>query len=199
MGFYIQDDYWDAVQDLPQSVQDAYFGSIVRLYYIGDTSEPTHKEAARCFKLSKIRVVKARQKALQKSAERTPKSSTNEATNTATHDATHLPTLEETKLSPSFLESESEIESKREREKKTTRRFSPPLPDQVNSFAAENGLSVDGQEFCDYYAAQGWKLSNGNPMKDWMAAARNWSRRDFRKGVKRNADAEQLGEYANAF
>ena len=29
----------------------------------------------------------------------------------------------------------------------------------------------------DYYAAQGWKLSNGNPMKDWRAAVRNWAHR----------------------
>lgn len=117
----------------------------------------------------------------------------------ATHDATPLPTLEETKRSPSFLESESGIESKTEIEKKPIRRFSPPTPNLVDAFASENGLSVDGQEFCDYYAAQGWKLSNGNPMKDWKAAARNWARRDFRRGVKSNAGIKQLGEYADAF
>lgn len=37
-------------------------------------------------------------------------------------------------------------------------------------------------EFFDYYQANGWKVGR-NPMKDWKAAARNWSRRqhNFKK------------------
>ena len=45
----------------------------------------------------------------------------------------------------------------------------------------KEGLSIDPGRFVDYYGQQGWKLSNGNPMKDWKAAARNWARRDGEK------------------
>lgn len=52
----------------------------------------------------------------------------------------------------------------------------PPDPDAVRAFIAEKGLNVDADAFFDYYAAQGWKLSNGIKMKDWQAAVRKWSR-----------------------
>ena len=64
---------------------------------------------------------------------------------------------------------------------KKSSRFSPPTPEEVQAFA--DSLEQDtshfcAQRFCDYYAAQGWKLSNGNSMKDWKAAVRNWLARD---------------------
>lgn len=57
------------------------------------------------------------------------------------------------------------------------KRFSPPTPDEVRLFCEENGLSVDPDRFCDYYASRGWKVGS-SPMKDWRAACRNWARRD---------------------
>ena len=60
-------------------------------------------------------------------------------------------------------------------EKRT--RFSPPSPAEVDAYAKEQGISVVGQRFCDFYASKGWKVG-GSPMKDWKAAARNWASRD---------------------
>lgn len=57
-------------------------------------------------------------------------------------------------------------------------RATPPTPDEVRAYSEEQGLGLDPERFCDYYAAQGWRLSNGRAMKDWRAAARNWARRD---------------------
>jgi len=57
----------------------------------------------------------------------------------------------------------------------------PPTPEEVAEYVEANGLSVDATRFCDYFAAQGWRLANGNPMRDWHAAARNWSRREAPK------------------
>lgn len=53
----------------------------------------------------------------------------------------------------------------------------PPTPDEVQSYCDERCNGISGEHFCDYYAAQGWKLSNGQPLKDWKAAVRNWELR----------------------
>lgn len=56
--------------------------------------------------------------------------------------------------------------------------FAAPTHDEVAAYAAEKGLALDAGRFVDYFAAQGWKLSNGNRMRDWRAAVRNWCRND---------------------
>lgn len=56
--------------------------------------------------------------------------------------------------------------------------FKIPLVDEVSAYCAERHNSIDPDKFVDYYTAQGWKLSNGQPMKDWKAAVRNWEHRE---------------------
>ena len=56
--------------------------------------------------------------------------------------------------------------------------FSSPSPEEVAAYCAERQNSVDATRFCDYYAAQGWRLSNGRQMRDWKAAVRNWEARE---------------------
>lgn len=61
------------------------------------------------------------------------------------------------------------------------KRFSPPTLEEVMDYAFEKGITINAEDFIDYYSSQGWKLSNGNPMKDWQAAARRWAKRDMDK------------------
>lgn len=58
-------------------------------------------------------------------------------------------------------------------------RFTPPTVDEVRAFCAEKGINIDPERFVDYYTQQGWRLSNGNHMKDWEAAVRNWGRNEW--------------------
>lgn len=53
----------------------------------------------------------------------------------------------------------------------------PPTPEEVQAYCDERRNGISGEHFCDYYAAQGWKLSNGQPMRDWKATVRNWELR----------------------
>lgn len=53
----------------------------------------------------------------------------------------------------------------------------PPTQDEVQAYCDERGNGLNAERFCDYYAAQGWRLSNGQPMRDWKAAVRNWEQR----------------------
>ena len=63
---------------------------------------------------------------------------------------------------------------------KKTKRFKKPTQEEVDAFANESNLQQDG--FFDYFESNGWKAGR-NPMKDWKAALRGWSRRqsDFNK------------------
>ncbi len=61
-------------------------------------------------------------------------------------------------------------------------RFSPPSVEEVKAYCSENGYAVDAQRFVDYYTSNGWKVGK-NPMKDWKAAVRTWSRGARREEV----------------
>ena len=70
--------------------------------------------------------------------------------------------------------------------------ISRPTPAEVASFAASIGAEgFDSERFVDYYAAQGWRLSNGVAMRDWHAAVRNWLRRD----APARGEANRYGQY----
>ena len=58
--------------------------------------------------------------------------------------------------------------------------FQPPTSEDVHAYCLEMGFKVDAEKFVDYYAARGWTLSRGQPMKDWKAQVRYWetNRRD---------------------
>ncbi len=58
----------------------------------------------------------------------------------------------------------------------SNRRFAPPTPLEVSEYAKAQGIPVDGDSFCDFYASKGWRIGK-EPMKDWKAAARNWGRK----------------------
>lgn len=74
---------------------------------------------------------------------------------------------------------ESRNKNNNEGEEKRARvaRFSPPDAAEVAAFAKEHGLSINAEQFVDFYSAKGWRVGN-SPMKDWRAAVRNWVRRD---------------------
>lgn len=56
-----------------------------------------------------------------------------------------------------------------------------PTLDQIREYVYTENLMVDPERFFDYYESQGWKLSNGNKMKDWKASCRNWHRKEVEK------------------
>jgi hypothetical protein len=67
-------------------------------------------------------------------------------------------------------------EVKRREEKEVHRaRFAPPSLEEVTAFVKESGSTVDPVTFIDYYTSNGWKVGK-NPMKDWKATVRRWSR-----------------------
>lgn len=50
----------------------------------------------------------------------------------------------------------------------------PPPPEDVTKYSEAIEYPMDGQKWCDHYAAKGWIVSGRARMKDWKAACRNW-------------------------
>lgn len=66
-------------------------------------------------------------------------------------------------------------------ESKPPKRFSPPNPQQVETYFREIGMNsasnAQATKFCDHYGMAGWILNNGRKMADWKCAARLWKSR----------------------
>ena len=73
--------------------------------------------------------------------------------------------------------------------KSKIKRFSPPSEQEVTDFMLSlnwpNDSGATARAMIDYYAQEGWKLSNGNMMKDWNAAARGWLRNQQKWDAKK--------------
>lgn len=60
---------------------------------------------------------------------------------------------------------------------RANKEFAPPaLEDVLFYYSSTRGADGDGQarKFFNYYAARGWKMSNGATMADWRAAFDSW-------------------------
>ena len=83
---------------------------------------------------------------------------------------------------------EGESPPAKEKKKAPRKVFVKPTPIEIQAYVDEHQLHVDVNRFFDYYEGNGWKVGK-NPMKDWKATARNWSRNSFDKGGGSNQRA----------
>lgn len=65
-----------------------------------------------------------------------------------------------------------------------------PTLDEAVAYFGANCLGGDPKAFFDFYASQGWVKSNGMPIADWRAQARQWHRMQR----ERDADARSRGK-----
>ena len=115
--------------------------------------------------------------------------------------------LDKTRLLPTNTNVlvEGESPPAKEKKKATRKVFVKPTPSEIQTYVDEHQLNVDVERFFDYYEGNGWKVGK-NPMKDWKATARNWSRNNFDKGggsnqrasFNRTAEPKQ-DEYADLY
>ena len=77
--------------------------------------------------------------------------------------------------------SQIDIQSKKEDLSNSKKKNQKPSLEEVSTYCSERKNSVDPQKFCDYYAANGWKVGR-NAMKDWRAAIRTWEKNGFQNG-----------------
>lgn len=80
---------------------------------------------------------------------------------------------------PTEIHIQSNTDAKQEKKKYIKKkRFEPPTVDEVRTYVSEKGYAFDADAFVAHYESNGWKVGK-NPMKDWRAACRTWSRNDY--------------------
>lgn len=81
----------------------------------------------------------------------------------------------------------------------TSDAFVEPTPEEVEAEAQMRGCGkVDGREFVDYFAAQGWMRANGQPVTDWRRLLTGWRNRqaEFDAGrPRKGASADEFAAY----
>ncbi len=72
---------------------------------------------------------------------------------------------------------------------RTDTSFIPPSISEITEYFKTLELKphttaeIEAGKFHDHYSANGWKVGGKTKMKDWRAAARGWSKRDFSTNV----------------
>lgn len=199
MGFYIQDDFWEALEEMPTEVQNEVIGALTRTFYTGEVDTELKGASKAIYIALRDRVLIARKKA---AAGRSKKDQTEEqnANQNGNQNADQNEIKTAIKTEGVLLKSESESKSKNKREntlvvadaptKVEGGRFTPPTPSQVEAYAKARGQTIDGSRFCDFYASKGWKVGK-SPMKDWQACVRTWLARDNPKGGEHDEEFER--------
>ncbi len=80
-----------------------------------------------------------------------------------------------------------EVRSKNKEVKKKSGGFTPPSQQDVIAYWTEKNLLGDPEQFFDHFTSNGWKVSGKAPMKDWKAAARNWSKREVKNETSKRS------------
>lgn len=209
MGFYIQDDFWEALEEQPVGVQNEVLGSLTRLFFKGDDKPPIKGVSKSLFVAFRDRVLLASKRS---SAGRSKRNQTDDQTTDQNGNKTRIKTESNPGTNgdqkPSdLLKSESESKKKREKESKTLGSssaeprggagFAPPALAEVEAYAAEKGYRhFDAEQFVAFYESNGWKVGK-NPMKSWKAAVTTWHRRDEESlRPKGGAPDVDLGSFA---
>jgi hypothetical protein len=74
------------------------------------------------------------------------------------------------------------------------KRFVPPTLEEVEAYRDQEGLSIDPEEFVNYYGSQGWKKSNGQRLTDWKKAAKLWKSHGTTKAKDRPKTFTEMKE-----
>lgn len=194
-GMWFQADFWEAASVLPKRDRDALVAAIVEYGFTGEAPKLKPTLLA-VFIGIKSRIDRSNERRLSGSKGGRNTQAKRKQLEVSSADSFEANGVANAKLS---IKRESESKSKETSPngevKKAAQKFEPPTEGEVAAYAAERGLDVEPTRFCDYYSAQGWRLSNGVAMKDWKAAARNWDAR----GRKEGRHEVDLGAYAGAW
>lgn len=68
-------------------------------------------------------------------------------------------------------------EEKRKEKNRVGKRFVPPSIEDLKTYMQEKSISLDADDFIDFYESKGWMVGR-NKMKNWKSAASRWARQN---------------------
>ena len=151
-------------------------------YYLPDTKDSTGCETAVA---SRVRKHRERKKALQCNA-----------------GVTQVKRLCNGEIEKELeIDIDKEIDNNCASTKQKRKRFVKPTISDIEQYCSEKNISINAQQFIDYYESNGWKVGR-NSMKDWQATVRRWASNNYgkKKNSKDNAInvvKEVMEEYRN--
>ena len=198
MGFYVQDDMWEAVSTLPKKTQDEVLGAICRLYFEGEMTDLNgfSKSLLVAFRdrilLSKTRSNCGKQKAKQIGSKTEAKANQKSSNG---------------KANPNSPIKEGERDRDKEKvsanaDTEKSVEFVPPTAEDVMEYAAKMGYEyyrdrTKAEHFIAYYGERGWLKGNGKPVGNWKNTLRNWNANDVSKyGEKAPSVRVEASDYA---
>ena len=215
MGFYIQDDMWEAVSALPRRQREEVITALCRLAFDGEEEDLKGPSLA-LFIAFRDRVLLSMKRSRSganggKQTPSKPEANAKQTPSKPEANAKQTPSKPEANAKQNqsdLLKSEREIESKKElpngSSKKARPRFTPPSLDDITAYADEyagergwgsaSDIGFEPRRFSDFYASKGWMVGKA-PMKDWKAALRNWVARD-RKEAGADERDQRFAAYA---
>ena len=84
--------------------------------------------------------------------------------------------------SPDELGVVHEVNTNKQVNKQTNKRFVPPTVEELRSYIKEHKYIVDSEDFINHYTSKGWKIGT-SPMRDWKAAVRTWHSKAMKNGA----------------
>ena len=177
MSFRMFDDLWECAKELPRRQGEQFLYAVTA--YAIDGEEPSLSgELGRLFRAYRYRLDASAAKSAKGRAMAAARYAKQEREQAAAAPATADATAHAAAGMPSGGKESRGKGRGGDGAAPATKRFAPPTAEEVRAYAEERALGIDPERFVDYYATQGWLLSNGQSMRDWRAAARNWARRD---------------------
>ena len=70
--------------------------------------------------------------------------------------------------------------------------FKRPSVEEVKTYCAEKGYTIDPETFVNYYNSNGWKVGRAS-MKCWKSATTNWQKREKQNGTAQNGRGNTRG------
>lgn len=205
-NFNFNRDFFEGCAALGDKDGAALAWALIRYGYTGEEPEGLKPALVAAFNFARGRVDAMRRGAQGGKSRKAVKVPRNRAC--ASEDPSEVPS-EDPSQDPSEVpsgqkEKEKEKEIKREKKREPQRAqvlafedpFSQDLPDpptaeDVRTYFQANCLRGKPDEFFDHFESQGWVRSNGQPIADWRAQARMWSRRQAEFDQSKPADLRE--------
>ena len=170
MGFYVQDDYWEAIEELPKKQQDEILGALVRLFFTGDEN-PGLKSASKAVFVALRERVKAASK--KSSTWKSKRGSSEDEPRVQTEVQTEVSTEDEPPVNPGMNRgSKSDFLNKRERESKKDKPYglskNPPIPPLS---VAEDDAEFGAEALAEFNRITGQTVQSLSPSV-WSSLAR---------------------------